>query len=192
VLDPSPAQDRDSVTVTQATAAKYHLVSISDLRRVARDLTIGGPSEFQQREQGLLGLQSVYGLTFGHFEVLDDSGTESLTALRTGQVQAADIFTTDPAIKTYHLVRLTDPKHLFTTGNIVPLVYRPGVNRTIVDTLNAVSAKLTAASLQSMDDQVFADPASIQVVASHWAAQTGQRAKQTYPDHTFTPIRGGP
>jgi glycine betaine/choline ABC-type transport system substrate-binding protein len=170
ILNPSPAQDRDSVTVTQATAARYHLVSIADLRRVARDLTIGGPSEFQQREQGLLGLQSVYGLTFGHFRVLDDSGPESLTALLTGQVQVADIFTTDPAIKRDHLVQLTDPRHLFTTGNIVPLVYRPGVNPTIIDTLNEVSAKLTMASLQSMDDQVFAGR-DIQTVASQWLAQ---------------------
>jgi osmoprotectant transport system substrate-binding protein len=176
ILNPAPAQDRDSVTVTQATAAKYHLVSIADLRRVARDLTIGGPSEFQQREQGLLGLHSVYGLTFGHFRVLDDSGTESLTALLTGQVQVADIFTTDPAIKKYHLVQLADPKHLFTTGNIVPLVYRPGVNRTIVATLNAVSARLTMVSLQSMDDQVFYDPDDIQAVASGWLTQIGLAA----------------
>jgi glycine betaine/choline ABC-type transport system substrate-binding protein len=173
ILQPSPAQDRDSVTVTQATAAKYHLVSIEDLRRVAGDLTIGGPSEFQQREQGLLGLRTVYGVNFGHFEVLDDSGPESLAALLSGQVQAADIFTTDPVIKEYHLVVLTDPKHLFSTGNIVPLVYRPGVNRTITDTLNAVSARLTMASLQSIDDQAFPHPGSIPAIASQWLAQVG-------------------
>jgi glycine betaine/choline ABC-type transport system substrate-binding protein len=180
VLNPSPAQDQDSVTVTQATAAKYHLVSIADLKRVAKLLTIGGPSEFQQREQGLLGLQSVYGLTFGGFQVLDDSGTQSLNFLLGGPDRVADIFTTDPAIKRDHLVRLTDPKHVFTTGNIVPLVYQPGINRTIADTLNAVSAKLTTASLQSMDDQVFADtsPPCLQAVATQWLAQVGLAAIQ--------------
>ena len=178
VLNPSPAQDQDSVTVTQATAAKYHLVSIADLKRVAKLLTIGGPSEFQQREQGLLGLHSVYGLTFGGFQVLDDSGTQSLDFLFGGPDRVADIFTTDPAIKAHHLVRLTDPKHLFTTGNIVPLVYRPGINRTIADTLNAVSAKLTTAGLQSMDGQVAADtsPPCLQAVASQWLAQVGLAA----------------
>src|SRR5262249_20170248 len=72
ILDPSPAQDQDSVTVTQAMAAEYHLSSIEDLRRVG-GLIIGGPSEFQQREQGLLGLHSVYGLNFAGFQVLDGS-----------------------------------------------------------------------------------------------------------------------
>jgi glycine betaine/choline ABC-type transport system substrate-binding protein len=57
----------------------------------------------------------------------------------------------------------------------VPLVYRPGLSRVITDTLNAVSAKLTMASLQNMDDQVFARPGSIQAVASQWLAQAGLR-----------------
>jgi osmoprotectant transport system substrate-binding protein len=169
--DPTPAQDQDSVTVTQATAKKYHLKSIEDLQRVAGSLTIGGPSEFQQRQQGLLGLQSVYGLQFGNFEVLDESGPLSLEALRNGSVQAADIFTTDPDISTYHLVTLTDPKHLFTAGNIVPLGYRPGLSRTIEDTLNAVSAQLTTASLQEMNRQL--SRTSIDKVATRWLTQVG-------------------
>ncbi len=173
ILNPAPAQDQDSVTVTQATATKYHLVSIADLRRVASGMAIGGPSEFQQREQGLLGLHSVYGLTFEDFQVLDDSGPQTLSALVTGKVRVADIFTTDPAVKKDHLVQLTDPKHLFTTGNIVPLVYRPGVNRTIIDALNAVSARLTMASLRSMDEKVFPDQGSIPAVAIQWLAQAG-------------------
>jgi glycine betaine/choline ABC-type transport system substrate-binding protein len=191
ILNPSRAADQDSVTVTQATATKYHLVSIEDLSRVAGKLTIGGPSEFQQREQGLLGLQSVYGVTFGHFEVLDDSGPGSLNALRSGGanggVDAADIFTTDPDIEKYHLVTLSDPKHLFTAGNIVPLVYRPGLNRTIEDTLNAISAKLTTASLQEMNGQLSRG-ASIDKVATRWLAQVGLAG--TLPPRT--PMSPGP
>jgi len=37
VLNASSAQDKDSVTVTQATATKYHLSSIADLAPVAKD-----------------------------------------------------------------------------------------------------------------------------------------------------------
>ena len=35
VLNPASAQDSDSMTVTQATAAKYHLKSIADLKPYA-------------------------------------------------------------------------------------------------------------------------------------------------------------
>jgi len=115
----------------------------------------------------------VYGVTFGNFTPVEDSGPESLNDLLTNQVQVADIFTTDPAIEEHHLVPLTDPRHLFTPANIVPLAYRPGVNRVIIDTLDAVSARLTTAGLQNMDAQVFAHPGSIQAVARQWLAQAG-------------------
>ena len=46
ILNSAPAQDKDSITVTQATATKYHLTSISDLAPYAKDFVIGGPPEF--------------------------------------------------------------------------------------------------------------------------------------------------
>jgi osmoprotectant transport system substrate-binding protein len=140
---------------------------------VAADLTFGGPAEFQEREQGQLGLESVYGVTIRNFDVLDDSGTATLDALLGHQVQVADIFTTDPDVAKYHLVELTDPRHLFSTGNIVPLVYRPGISSTTEGILNAISARLTMASLQAMDDEVFADPASVNAVARKWLVSVG-------------------
>ena len=174
-LDPSPAQDKDSVTVTQATAAKYHLVSIADLRRIAPGMVMGGPSEFQGREEGLLGLKARYGVRFKSFEFLDDSGPETINALVSGQVQAADIFTTNPAIKLDHLVVLADPQHVFAAGNIVPLVYKPGVDATVVRTLNAVSARLTMSAL--LDLNVSLARESVATVARDWLRQAGLAAK---------------
>ncbi len=91
------AQDRDSVTVTQAFARKYHLRSIVDLAPIVGNMEFGGPQEFQGREQGTLGLRQKYGLTPKGFTFLnDDSGPQSIEALVSNQVQAADIFTSDP------------------------------------------------------------------------------------------------
>lgn len=171
ILQPADAQDRDSLTVTQETAATYHLRSIADLSRFAGYLTIGAPGEFRHRHQGIPGLRSVYGLRFAQFQILDDSGPVALNALMTGQVQVADIFTTDPAIADNGLKVLQDPKGFFGPENIVPLVYKRGVNPTIIKTLNTISANLTQASLQSMDNQVFPYPGRIQAIASHWLAQ---------------------
>jgi osmoprotectant transport system substrate-binding protein len=98
VLNPAPAQDSDSITVTQATAAKYHLKSIADLKSVASQFVLGGPSEFKTRTDGVIGLKSIYGLTFKNFDPLDESGPITLSALTSGKVQAADVFTTTPQI----------------------------------------------------------------------------------------------
>src|SRR5215470_16894637 len=81
ILNTAPAVDADSVTVTQATANKYHLKSIGDLAPVAKNLTFGGPSEFKTRIDGLKGLTRNYGVTFKGFDPLDESGPITLSAL---------------------------------------------------------------------------------------------------------------
>jgi osmoprotectant transport system substrate-binding protein len=173
ILNPAQAQDSDSVTVTQATVAKYHLTSIASLRGVAADLVIGGPQEFLGREEGLDGLSLKYGLTFKRFQFLDDSGAGSIQALVSGRVQAADIFTSDPLIQADHLVRLADPRNVFTAENVVPLVYKPDASATVITTLNAVSAKLTTAALSGLDTQVIVRDDNITAVAEEWLRQVG-------------------
>jgi osmoprotectant transport system substrate-binding protein len=173
ILNSSSAEDKDSITVTQATAAKYHLASISDLSPVAKDFVIGGPPEFPTRADGIPGLKKIYGLTFKSFSPLDESGPITIAALQSGKVQAADLFTTSPQIVTDHFVSLADPKNLFAAQNITPLVYKSGVNSTIVSTLNAVSAALTTNALVQMNKALTVDHASYTQVASGFLSQEG-------------------
>jgi osmoprotectant transport system substrate-binding protein len=173
ILNSSSAEDKDSITVTQATAAKYHLASISDLSPVAKDFVIGGPPEFPTRADGIPGLKKIYGLTFKSFSPLDESGPITIAALQSGKVQAADLFTTSPQIVTDHFVSLADPKNLFAAQNITPLVYKAGVNSTIVSTLNAVSAALTTNALVQMNKALTIDHASYTQVASGFLSQEG-------------------
>jgi osmoprotectant transport system substrate-binding protein len=173
VLNPAPAQDSDSVTVTQATAARYHLKSIADLKPVASQLVIGGPPEFKTRVDGLVGLKSTYGLTFKSFDPLDESGPITLAALASGKVQAADVFTTTPQILSDKLVSLSDPKFNFAAQNVVPLVYKPALTSTISDTLNAVSAKLTTSALLALDVKVITDKENYTTAAQDWLKSVG-------------------
>ena len=70
-------------------------------------------------------------------------------------MQAADVFTTTPQIVTDKLVSLADPKFNFAAQNVIPLVYKPAMNATIINTLNAVDAKLTTDALLQMDNAVI-------------------------------------
>jgi osmoprotectant transport system substrate-binding protein len=110
VLNPAPAQDNDSVTVTAATAARYHLKTIADLKPYASGFVLGGPLDFKTRPDGIAGLEARYGLTFKGFDPLDESGPGTLAALTSGQVQAADVFTTTPQVISDKLVCLADPE----------------------------------------------------------------------------------
>jgi len=173
ILNPAPAQDKDSVTVTQATATKDHLTSIADLKPYAGSFVFGGPPEFKTRADGLAGLTKNYGLTFKSFSPLDESGPVTLAALTDGKVQAADVFTTTPQIITDHLVSLADPKANFAAQNVVPLVYKKGVSSTTVATLNAISAQLTTAALLQMDKAIVLDHANYSTVAAGWLRAAG-------------------
>jgi osmoprotectant transport system substrate-binding protein len=88
-------------------------------------------------------------------------------------VQAADLFTTTPQIITDHFVSLSDPKNMFAAQNVTPLVYKKGVNATIVSTLNAVSAVLTTDALLQMNKALTINHASYTEVASGFIAQEG-------------------
>ncbi len=173
ILNSSPAQDKDSITVTQANATKYHLKSISDLSSVAKSWVIGGPSEFKTRADGIVGLKNIYGLTFKSFSPLDESGPITISALKSGKVQAADIFTTTPQIVTDKFVSLADPKNMFAAQNVTPLVYKKAASAKVVSTLNAVSAKLTTEDLLQMDKQLTINHASYTTVASNFISQQG-------------------
>ena len=68
------------------------------------------------------GLKKLYNLDFKSFRALDTGGPLTVQALKNGQVDAADLFTTDPSIAANSFVILDDPKHLFAAQNVVPLV----------------------------------------------------------------------
>lgn len=173
VLDKSAAEDKDSVAVTKATADKLKLTSIADLEGKSKNLVLGGPPEWKTRETGVPGLKKVYGLEFKSFRPLDAGGPLSVQALKNGQVDAANIFTTDPSIPANNFVVLEDPKSLFAAQNVVPLATKSKVNDTVSGALNAVSAKLDTKTLTDLLSQVVTDKKDPDAVAQEWLKSNG-------------------
>jgi osmoprotectant transport system substrate-binding protein len=172
ILNPSAAQDKDSVTVTQAFATAHHITSLAQLKSIAKTMVIGASPEFKTRYEGLVGLKKVYGLTFKGFMPTDLSGPISLADLKNNKIQASDIFTTTPQIISDKLLTLADPKSLFAAQNVLPLVYKKGVNSKIINELNAISAKLTTAALVNMNLQL-SQGQSYSTVATNWLKSVG-------------------
>jgi osmoprotectant transport system substrate-binding protein len=173
VLDKSTAEDKDSVTMTKARADELGVKSIADLEGKAKDLTMGGPPEWKTRPTGLPGLKKVYGLEFKAFRPLDAGGPLTVQALKNGQVDAADLFTTDPSIAANGFVILEDPKNFFAAQNVVPLITKSKSNATIEGALNAVSAKLDTSTLAALLTQVVVDKKDADVVAKEFLTSNG-------------------
>jgi osmoprotectant transport system substrate-binding protein len=167
VLTASEAQDKDVLTVKKDIADQYKLKTIEDLQPVAKELVLGGPPEWKTRLNGVAGLKSVYNLEFKEFSALDAGGPLTLNALLSGQIQVADLFSTDPALAENNLVALEDNKNLFLSENILPVINQKKSTDTVKATLDKVSAALTTEDLIKMNGRVakFED---IGEIAKEW------------------------
>lgn len=173
VLTPSKAEDKDAVVMTSAKASQLGVRSIADLKGKSQDLTIGGPAEWQSRSYGIPGLQKTYGLTFKEFRKLDAGGPLAVQGLKNGQVDMANIFTTDPAIKKNDFTVLEDPKHFFAAQNVLPLAVKGKLDDKAKQALDAVADKLDTDALTDMLTKVSADHKQPEKVAKDWLKDQG-------------------
>jgi osmoprotectant transport system substrate-binding protein len=173
-LNMAAAQDSDAIVVTKATAQKYHATSIADLAPNCGKLTFGGPPELQKRPDGLPGFKKNYNCVFGTFKSLDAGGPLTIGALKNGDVQAADIFTTDSSIPDNGWVVLTDPKNNFAAQNVVPVLAQSKATPEVTKALNAVQAKLDTTGLAKLD-ATLAGPThpDASTVAENWLKSVG-------------------
>ena len=167
-LEQSAAEDKDTLTVTPETADKYSLKTIDDLKPVAGELVLGAGPEFAKRFQGILGLDKLYGLKFKEFKPLDPGGPLTKAALQKGDIQVANIFSTDSVIETDDLVVLEDTKNLFLAQNIVPLIESGKVNADVESALNEVSKALTTENLTEYLAKVAVDKKDSATVAKEF------------------------
>jgi osmoprotectant transport system substrate-binding protein len=165
VLKPTPFFDTDVVAVTNATAAKYGLKSIGDLKK-AGSFKLGGFPECKTRNTCFIGYTKQYGLTNASFLPL--AGISAYAALDAGKVLAADVFSTDPPLgKGSKYTVLADPKHVTGFQNVTPIVkasVAKALGSKFTTTVNAVSATLTQDAIVAMNKAVIVnkqDPAKV-------------------------------
>ncbi|MEH3137302.1 MAG: ABC transporter substrate-binding protein [Mycolicibacterium neoaurum] len=177
ILYPSPAEDKDTLAVSEAIAREWNLKTIADLAARSPEVKVGGPSEFQTRQTGLVGLQQKYGLQIApanFIAISDGGGPATVQALTNGTVTAANIFSTSPAIEKNNLVVLEDPENVFLAANVVPLVASQKMSNELKTVLDAVSAKLTTEDLIELNGSVEGnsgvDPDE---AAQKWIADNG-------------------
>jgi osmoprotectant transport system substrate-binding protein len=154
LLDPARYLATQKIAVTKATAARYRVTSIAQLRRVP-NLTLGGSPEFQASPSGPDALRRTYRLPRLRYVPLA-TGAEG--ALSSGRVTAIVL---GPAMnpRAAGLVVLRDPRRHFPPQSVVPAVLSDHSSRLgprLGSTLDAVSARLTAQSTRTLSNAIAA------------------------------------
>lgn len=174
VLDKSAAEDKDAVVVTRETATQLNLRSLDDIAAQCPNMVFGGAPEFQTRPDGIPGLQATYNCTFKEYRSLDAGGPLTVAALKNGDVQAANLFTTQSTIAANDFVVLEDPKNNFAAQNVLPLINKAKASDQVQATLNEISAKLTTEGLTQLNAEADGDAKpSPETVAKGWLSQNG-------------------
>lgn len=174
VLEPSAAEDKDTITCNKETVDKFGLTSIEDLAKVGDQITIGGPPEFAERAGfGIKALKRVYNAEFKKFQPLDVAGPLTVAALKDNKVQCANLFSTQSAIPANGFVTLEDPKGLVEAEAVLPLISKEAATPEVTQTLDAVSAALNTDNLKELVKRVEVDKDDAEAVAADFLSQNG-------------------
>ncbi|MGH3873211.1 MAG: ABC transporter substrate-binding protein [Pseudonocardiaceae bacterium] len=157
VLEQSAAEDSDVLVVTQQTAQDLGLTSMAALGPHCGQLTLGAAGEWPGRWKDRIA--QVYGCTFRQIRSTDAAGPVTLQALRSGQAQIVNLFTTSPDIAANRWVALADPQNMYPAQRILPLVRAGVLSQAGIDALNTVSAVLTTEKLTELNRRIVQERA---------------------------------
>lgn len=153
----TPFFDVDAIATTKDFATKNNLKSVADLKKLD-SFTVGARPEFKSRYQGLKGMQKVYGLTNAQFKQLA-LGIQ-YQALDKGDVDSANVFSTDAQLASGKYTVLEDPKGVFGYQHVAMVMDKKkneALGPEFFATIDAVSKLLTNDAMISMNKAVALD-----------------------------------
>ena len=171
LLAQTPFQDVDVIAVTRATAKKYGLKSLRDLRKVP-NLSIAAFPEWETRWRDEIGAR--YGVK--GFDFVPLAGISAYQLLDQKKVLAADVFTTDPQLLSRKYVQLRDPQNMFGFQHVAPVVSKKLVSAygtKFTSTINKVTKLLTVKAIAAMNKAVGIDKKPADDVAAAFLKANG-------------------
>jgi osmoprotectant transport system permease protein len=168
-LAPLGFENSYELAVPRALAEAEGLRTISELVAVAPRLRAAFGYEFQSREDGLLGLARVYGLTPG--SVVGMQQTLKYAAAGSGEIDLLDVYTTDGLITVHDLVVLEDDRGVFPPYEAAPLISATRPELALV--LNELGGLLPVGRMRELNRRAEVDRESIESIASDFLREAG-------------------
>lgn len=151
-LNATPFENKNAIAVTPEFASEHGLRTISDLREIGPFIYSTYPDNVSGG-QGYESIVETYGLD--NMELKTLSIGLNYQALERGEIQAADVFTTDPQLLRSSFVVLEDNLKLFGFQNVVPLIRDDAFDQLDDDAptfLNELHSLLTTDAIQALNE----------------------------------------
>ena len=182
-LTPAPANNTESIAVTQKFATDNNLKTIDDLATYVNKggkIKLIGNQAWIDRELGFKGIQKAYGFTIDKANIIglsDGNTAQFIKALANGTdgVNAAEVYATDGGLADLGLVVLTDTKSIPPVYNPAPVFRKATIAAypEIASILEPFMKTLTIENLQKLNKAVAIDGKDPKVVAKDYLTANG-------------------
>ncbi|CYV15767.1 ABC transporter permease/substrate-binding protein [Streptococcus suis] len=171
-LAPMAFQNTYALAVTEDYAQDHGIEKISDLAKVQQTAVAGFSLEFNDREDGNIGLKNLYNL---QLNVKTMEPALRYEAIKSGNVQIIEAYSTDSKVVTYKLKILEDDKQLFPPYQAAPLLSKETLEKypELEQVLGALVGKISTEEMTQMNYAVDVEGKSAEQVAREYLEQEG-------------------
>ncbi|WP_117169555.1 ABC transporter permease/substrate-binding protein [Paraliobacillus sediminis] len=172
-LEPMAFNNTYTVSAKQSFLDENNLSSIADLRTMDDEITAGFTLEFNDREDGYVGIQDVYDIEFGEVKTMEPGVRQE--AIENDEVDIIDAYSTSSYMVELNLGSLEDTENLFPPYQGAPLMRQETLDQypELEEILNQLAGKITDEEMREMNYQVdFEDKAPV-TVAREFLVEAG-------------------
>lgn len=170
-LEYAQANDGQGLFISKKASDEYGITTISELQANAENLRFASQGEFDEREDGLPGLEKVYGAFNWKSSKVYDNGLK-YNVVENDEADVSPAYTTEGRLsETDKFVLLEDDKQVWPPYNLAPVVRDEVLeaNPEIEEILNKVDATLDTATITALNAQVDVDKEEYEdVAAAYW------------------------
>ncbi|MGE7694067.1 osmoprotectant update ABC transporter permease/substrate-binding subunit OpuFB [Lysinibacillus sp. NPDC094177] len=173
MLSPMKYNNTYALAVSKQIADTYHLQTISDIKPIQETIKAGFTLEFNDREDGYLGIQKRYGITLSNITTMEPK--LRYQAIESGNIDLLDAYSTDSEIRQYNLHVLADDQQLFPPYQGAPLLRKETLDKypEIETALNKLANQITDDEMREMNYQVNVEGKNIEEVAREYLIKAG-------------------
>ncbi|MET7369795.1 glycine betaine ABC transporter substrate-binding protein [Streptomyces sp. NPDC005566] len=179
-LPPSTLDNTYALAISKENNAKYHLKTLSDVAALAKKdpkaVTVCVENEFASRDDGLPGMQKLYGMNLPAANIKKmDAGIIYTQVSKSDSCLLGEVYTTDGRIKAMDLDVMEDDKQFFPNYNAAPAIHTATLKKypEIAGLLAPVTEMLTTQLAQELNSKVDVDGQDPHEVALDWLVDEG-------------------
>ncbi|WP_071459770.1 ABC transporter permease/substrate-binding protein [Bacillus massilinigeriensis] len=154
LLEPMQYNNTYTLAVPDSMAKRYGLKTISDLKKIQKIMKPGFTLEFNDRQDGYQGIRKLYGIDFLSVTTMEPK--LRYPAIKSGDINVVDAYSTDSELEEYHLTSLEDDKGLFPPYQGAPLLRKETLEKypEIKPALEKLSGKISDREMRAMNYRV--------------------------------------